>query len=153
MSDRLPHQSQIRAHKKNIGAIKALDAHVQQLYKDRKRSILNIDQEVLDTHKFLEQVKHNSGTTFTYEEVYPTNDRRRSLRDSKSEKVRKTKSARMEEEVRIRKQKEKERFNEIREQFFEAWAETFQIDLQLDSWKPKVAPVINMDIEIEDIEY
>lgn len=52
MSD-LNNQSQIRAHKKNYGAVQHLVKHLQQLEKDERKSLQNIDQQVLDAQKFL----------------------------------------------------------------------------------------------------
>ena len=45
--------SQVRAHKKNYGAIMALEKQIEQLRKDERKSLQNIDQQALDAHKFL----------------------------------------------------------------------------------------------------
>ena len=42
---------------------------------------------------------------------------------------------------------EEERFREVRENFFAQWAETFQIDLGLDTWQPAVAADFDEDLE------
>ena len=49
-------QSQVRAHKKNYGAVQALAKQLQQLQKDERKSLQSIDQQVLDAHRFLGKV-------------------------------------------------------------------------------------------------
>ena len=53
MSNLQHNQSQVRAHKKNLGALQFLAKQLEQLRKDERKSLQNIDQQTMDTHRFL----------------------------------------------------------------------------------------------------
>ena len=59
MTDLQHNQSQVRAHKKNLGALQTLAKQLDQLRKDERKSLQNIDQQAMDAHKFLGILKEN----------------------------------------------------------------------------------------------
>ncbi|CAK8697988.1 uncharacterized protein LOC143449762 [Clavelina lepadiformis] len=135
MGDNLPNQSQTRAHKKNVGAVQALGKVLEQLQKDKKKRMQMIDQETIDSHKFLEQVLSNSGNSVTYEEVFPSEkERPKGNTESSPDKHRPTKSSVLRMEVQLRKSLAEARYKTRREEFFRRWKDVFERDLALDDW-------------------
>lgn len=49
-------QSQVRAQKLNIGAIQALERQLMQIQKNRKKALQTVDQDIIDSRKFLGKI-------------------------------------------------------------------------------------------------
>ena len=52
MSNLQHNQSQVRAHKKNLGALQFLAKQLEQLRKDEGKNLQKIDQQTMDAHQF-----------------------------------------------------------------------------------------------------
>lgn len=52
MNDR-QNQNQARAHKQNFGILQAHEKTLEQIQKDRRKTIQTVDQEILEAYKFL----------------------------------------------------------------------------------------------------
>nr|XP_026694181.1 uncharacterized protein LOC100183560 [Ciona intestinalis] len=152
MGDPLPNQSQTRAHKKNIGAVQALGKSVEQMRKDKKKSLQTIDQEVLDAHKFLEQVKTHTGYSVSFQDVFPAYEKQgvKNNLDIGAEKYRPTKSSLMRSEVKLRKAISEANFRMRSAEFFRKWDDVFQIDLALDDWFAKQQLEEENDVSDDD---
>ena len=59
MSD-LNNHSQLHAQKKNLGALQNLVKRLEQLKKQEKKSLQNIDQQALEAQKFLGEFEYKS---------------------------------------------------------------------------------------------